>query len=318
MFEIWNEDCISGSKKIKDKSVDLLICDPPFGISESTFDKHYARKEKHVLDGYVEAPKDYYKFTKEWMTEAKRVIKEEGTFYLISGWSNLKDILVVADELGFNIINHLIWKFNFGVNTTKKWVTSHYHILMFGDPKKIKFNTHCRFGPQERDDSGSLLYKDLEDVFYIRKEYQYVDAKNKNKLPNELIRKLILYSSDEGDTICDFFMGNFTTAYNALQLGRNVKGFEMNKNSYDIHFPNLENQWKTDLKNLKKVKVIKPRNQGKPLTNTEKGDIIKTYEEGKKEGKKKNQIIKELGDTFGRGKFSIINILKEAPGDSRP
>ena len=54
------------------------------------------------------------------------------------------------------------------------------------------------------------------------------------------------------------------------------------------------------------------------MTDEEKRSIIKTHEEEKKEGKKKNQIIEHLGQKFGRGKFSLINILKDAPGDSLP
>lgn len=310
MYEIWNENCVVGARKIKDNSIDLMICDPPFGINEASFDKHYSRKETNLIDGYVEAPSDYYQFSFDWMSEAKRILKENGTFYIISGWSNLLDILNAAKDLDLNLINHCIWKFNFGVNTKKKWVTSHYHILMFGDPKEITFNTHCRFGPQERNDNGSLLYQDMEDVFYIKKEYQHGKTKNKNKLPNELIQKLILYSSNEGDVVCDFFMGNFTTAYVSLGLGRKVKGFEMNKNSFDFHYPLLKNEWRKLLENLKRVEIKAPKNQGKRLTEEERKDIIKTYDNLKEKGKTKKAALEEMSEIFGRGRFSLINVLK--------
>jgi site-specific DNA-methyltransferase (adenine-specific) len=60
-----------------------------------------------------------------------------------------------------------------------------------------------------------------------------------NKLPDDLIRKLILYSSDEDDVVGDFFMGNFTTAYIAIELDRKVVGFEINTESYDYHISKL-------------------------------------------------------------------------------
>ncbi|MBW6471253.1 MAG: site-specific DNA-methyltransferase, partial [Methanosarcinaceae archaeon] len=57
----YNEDCISGSKMhLKDGTVDLIITDPPFAISGDKLHKHYNRDEKHVIDGYVEIPKDQY------------------------------------------------------------------------------------------------------------------------------------------------------------------------------------------------------------------------------------------------------------------
>jgi site-specific DNA-methyltransferase (adenine-specific) len=311
-FKIYNEDCVEGAKKIKDQSVDLIICDPPFGINETSFHKHYARNEANIIDGYIEAPEDYQEFSNRWIAEAKRILKPTGTLYIISGWSKLREILNSCHYNNMNIINHCIWKFNFGVNTTKKWVTSHYHVLMIGDPKKITFNTFCRFGQKEKDENDkSLLYKDMEDVFVINKEFQQGEMKNKNKLPDELIKKLLLYSSKEGDVVCDFFMGNFTTAYCSLKFGRNCIGFEMNKNSYDHHVNKLKNvAFGENLRKLKLVDDGKPKNQGKKIEKDEKEQIIIRFNELRKTLNKKNSI-QILENEFGRGKFSIINILKE-------
>jgi site-specific DNA-methyltransferase (adenine-specific) len=126
------------------------------------------------------------------------------------------------------------------VYTKKKFVTSHYHLLRYVRTKKSNptFNLNCRFeSHQKAPDGTSLLYKDLEDVFIINRDYQSNQIKNQNKLPEELIRKLIQYSSHEGDMVCDLFMGNFTTAYAALKLGRKVCGYEINRAAYDHHMP---------------------------------------------------------------------------------
>lgn len=235
--ELWNCCCIEGSKTyLDDNSFDLLICDPPFGINEASFDKHYARNEDVVISGYKEAPEDYYSFSLSWISEARRVLKENGTLYIISGWTKLNDILNVIKQLNFSLINHIIWKYNFGVYTKNKWVSSHYHILMVSKtPEKITFNTSCRFG----ENNKSNRYKDMEDVFVINKQFQKETIKNKNKLPDELVKKLILYSSNKGDLVGDFFMGNFTTAYQCLETERKVKGFELNEESFDYHSQRL-------------------------------------------------------------------------------
>lgn len=317
-MDLWNDDCIEGSKKnLADNSIDLLICDPPFGINETTFHKHYNRDESTIIDGYVEAPSDHAKFTYEWIEQAKRVLKQNGTFYIISGWSNLKDILVAIDQHQLLLLNHCIWKFNFGVNTTKKFVTSHYHVLRCSKSEDVKFNTFCRFGPQEKDDNdSSSLYKDLEDVFVINKEFSPGETKNKNKLPSELIQKLVLYSSDENDMVCDFFMGNFTTAHVAHGLGRQVSGFEMNKNSYDINVPILEKmELGCNLANLKQVVVDKPENQGKPISDEERELIRRDYSvlTRSNTGKKAIEILTKK---YGRGRFSIANIVEGTPETS--
>jgi site-specific DNA-methyltransferase (adenine-specific) len=314
--ELFNDDCVSGSQRIVAGSVNLMICDPPFGINESEFNKHYKRDSDNVIDGYQEAPKDkgYDQWTLEWMTKAKELLSDNGSFYIISGHTNLRHILNAAAELGLDLVNHIIWKFNFGVNTKNKFVTSHYHILYYRKAANttVVFNTHCRFGSQEKSaKGGSLLYQDMEDVFVINKDYSPNEAKNQNKLPEELIKKLILYSSNEGDLICDFFMGNFTTAYAALKMGRKVCGFELNKSTYDYHIAKLCNVvFGEDLANMKKVENINPSNQGKPVSEEEAFAICKDYEDMVEQQKmKKKDASVALQDKYGRGRFSIKNIL---------
>jgi site-specific DNA-methyltransferase (adenine-specific) len=310
-IKIYNEDCISGSRKyLSDNSIDLLICDPPFGLNESTFNKHYARDDKKVIPGYVEAPSDYKIWTLEWITEAYRVLKTNGTLYIFISWNHLYEILDAVKKLKMLELNHCIWKYNFGVYTTKRFVSSHYHILRLSKSINVKFNTYCRFGNTEKTEyNKSKVYQDLEDVFIINKEFKQGETKNINKLPNELIRKLILYSSDPGDLVGDFFLGNFTTAYVSLGLGRNITGFEINSQAFNFHYPQITNiELCKDISNTPEVKI--PINKGKKITPAIREDIIKDYLELKKTVKYKKDIVNLLMERHQRGKFSIINILK--------
>ncbi len=314
MIEIYPEDCLDSEKKIKDNSVDLGIFDPPFGIGESSFNKHYNRIKNNVIQGYQEAPKDYENWTLLWLTEAKRVLKPNGSIYIIIGHTNLRDVLNAAHKLNLYQVNHCIWKYNFGVSTKKKFVTSHYHILYYtkSENSERTFNVNCRFGFHEKDQKeGSLLYQDLEDVFYIKKQYAANEIKNQNKLPEELIRKIIQYSSNQGDVVCDFFMGNFTTAYTAIKLGRKVCGYEINKNSYDYHINKIKSiTFGCDLENLKKVENIVPANQGKKIETIEIQSICEDFKNMINQKITKKQAIVNLQNKYGRGKFSIQNIIK--------
>jgi len=310
---IFNQDCIQGAKDhIVDGSVDLLICDPPFGIGESGFDKHYKRKKDKIIDGYVEAPQDYAKWSELWITEAYRVLKDNGSFYVVSGHTNLVHILNAATKLNFHMINHIIWKFNFGVFTKKKFVTSHYHILYYKKSEKaeVKFNQHCRFGSQERDIEGSLLYQDLEDVWTINKEYTTNEKINNNKLPEELIKKMILYSSEENDIVCDFFLGNFTTAVVAKKLNRQPVGFELNPDGFAYHSESLKNV--INGCDLSIVTNISPSNQGKRISGEEKEVIVSAYLNLRSKSISKKDAIMQVGEKFGRGYFSILNLLEKS------
>lgn len=239
-MRLYNEDCILGAKRLTDASVDCMVCDPPFGIKESKFDAMYNRLKVNVISGYIEAPDDYFDFTTRWMKEAYRVLKPKGTLYVVSGWTNLLEVLQAAKAAGFKLLNQIVWKYQFGVNTKRKFVSSHYVILRLAKCDFPEFYRECRFKADERDEQGrSLLYADLEDVWVINRENHRGERKNQNKLPDELVKKMIQYATVEDDTVCDFFMGNFTTAHVALELGRNVVGFELNKESYDYHVPRL-------------------------------------------------------------------------------
>jgi len=308
-YEIHNLDCTKEASLIKSNSIDLIICDPPFGINESKFDNLYNRKDKTVLEGYVEAPKDYDKFTLDWMTEAYRILKETGSMYIVSGWSNLGSFYKAIESLKLIEVNHIIWKYNFGVNTSKKYVSSHYHIFYLSKSNKRIFNTNSRFTQQDKTDTGgSCLYKDLEDVWVINKEYMPGEIKNVNKLPNKLVEKMIEYSSNPGDIVCDFFMGNFTTANCSLRLGRKVKGFEMNAESYNHFIKDLDNiEFGIDTKEINKENIL--FNQGKPILKEEIDNIVNKFGILIKDRTKK-KAINDLTIEFGRGQFSISNILK--------
>ena len=104
-------------------------------------------------------------------------------------------------------------------------------------------------------------------------------------------------------------MGNFTTAYAALSLGRKVVGFETNKNAFDYHIDKIKDiSFGHELANLKKVENITPKNQGKKVEPDEIRKICKDYL-ALLSCKKKKEISEILQKKYGRGRFSIKNIL---------
>ena len=315
MISIFNEDCLQATNKIGAETIDLGIYDPPFGIGESSFENHYKRKSGHVVSGYQEAPEDYLEFSLRWIAEATRVLKPNGSMYIVTGHTNLVDVLISAKENGLHLVNQIIWKYNFGVYAKTKFVTSHYNILYYCKDKKAKFtfNTFCRYGSQEKDaNKGSLLYQDLEDVFVINKDFKHGEKKNQNKLPDELIQKLVLYSSNPGDNVCDFFMGNFTTAYVANSLGRNVYGYEINTNIYNHHLPLLAGEeFGHRLGELKHVVNEEPNNRGKAVSEEERAAIRNDFAALLEKGMTKKKANNILQEKYQRGWFGILNIVRD-------
>jgi len=228
---------------IPNEKIDLVVTDPPFAINFKAKKANYNRTASRVLSGYNEINvEDYYKFTNNWMCQVKRILKKSGSMYVFSGWNNLKDILTALDVNGFTTINHIIWKYQFGVVTAKKFVTSHYHCLFVCKNDKMrKFFPYSRFKKNAKTSDGkSLHYQDKEDVWIIKREYWTGDDKTPTKLPAEIIKKILQYSSEKNDLILDPFLGSGQVAVISKMLGRKYLGFEIIKSYYDFAYKRLE------------------------------------------------------------------------------
>jgi site-specific DNA-methyltransferase (adenine-specific) len=315
----YNTDCIAGAKQyLADNSIDLIVTDPPYGIGGDTLHKHYNRNETFVLDGYVEVPQsEYPQFTHDWIQEAARVLKPGGSLYIVSGYTNLIHILNALAETKLQEINHLIWKYNFGVYTKKKYISSHYHILFYQKPGgEATFNTFSRYADAEKNEegSGSLNYQDREDVWVINKEFKPGKVKNKNELPTQLLTKIIQYSSKEGDLVCDFFLGSFSTAKVAIGLNRKACGFEKSSIAFDYQLAETTNLTSGYL--LQELRLPPDNqyfNQGKPLEAAEITAIQTEYLKLKKTGLTKKAAIQQISLSSGRGPFSLAKIIANIP-----
>jgi DNA modification methylase len=308
--DLYNEDCILGAKKyIKDDTVDLIISDPPYGIEGDKLDKHYNRNENYVIGGYVDVPLSEYKdFSIQWINEAARILKPGGSIYIVSGYTNLHHVLNALHSTNLMEINHLIWKYNFGVHTKNKFVSSHYHILFWQKPRgSPTFNTFCRYGDSEKDaKSMSLNYQDREDVFIINREYKPGEIKNKNELPHELLTKLILYSSNPEDTVCDMFLGGFSTAIVAKGLNRKPMGFEISPIAYEMGINKITSIEEGNLlEHIKKPEANKKINGGKSWTDEERMELRRLLDLCSDKNKK--DTLEYIGCAMGRGKWGIEN-----------
>lgn len=248
--KIYNVDCLEGMRQLPNNSIDLVITDPPFAIEFKAKRSNYNRTQSNVLEGYQEIPKEkYYEFTLQWMKEVYRVLKESGSMYVFSGWNNLRDILNALNEIGFTTVNHIIWKYQFGVVTKRKFVSAHYHCFyVCKNDEKRRFFPYARYDKNSKDKEGrSLHYEDKEDVWYIKREYWSGDQKTPTKLPFELVKKILLYSSEEGDVVLDPFLGSGQVAVISKMLKRQYIGFEIVKEYYEFAKERLD-------KNIYKIK----------------------------------------------------------------
>jgi site-specific DNA-methyltransferase (adenine-specific) len=235
-------DAIHWLKSIESGSVDLLFADPPYNINKAewdTFDSMHA----------------YVAWSREWLTEASRVLKPTGTAYVCGFSEILADVKVAGAHL-FQGCRWLVWHYKNKANLGKDWGRSHESILHFRktrqftlnmDAVRIPYGAHTLKYPahpqaessqygkgqdsKARDDwTPNPLGAKAKDVIEIPTTCNGMGEKTPHptQKPEELLRKLVLASSNPGDLVIDPFSGSGTTVIVAEQLGRRWMGCDSN------------------------------------------------------------------------------------------
>ena len=228
---LYNADCLDILKTIKPNSVDLIFADPPYFLSNGGLSIH-SGKIVSVNKGDWDDKnnyQDHLKFTKEWLTLAKNILKENGSIFISGTIHNIFDIKTYLDELKFKIINIIIWhKLDPPPLIYKNKFRFSYELIIWASKGfKHTFNY---------DDMFKVNNDELEDVWTIpavqmnEKKFGY----HPTQKPEELLERIIKSSSNEGDTVLDPFMGSGTTCYVAKKLNRKYIGIEKDKKFFNI------------------------------------------------------------------------------------
>ncbi len=219
---VYNEDCLEGMKQIPNKSVDLVITDPPYLIDTvgsglySQKDKQYIKELNFMKDG----------FSKEILDEICRVMKKINLYIFCSQKQiiPLLDYFVREKKCNWNIIT---WhKTNPIPACGNKYLTDTEYVLFFRE-------------------KGVKIYGDYQTKF----TYYLTSLNQKDKIkynhptikPLNIIQNFIINSSNEGEIILDPFMGSGTTAIACMNTNRNYIGFELDKGYYDIILERIKN-----------------------------------------------------------------------------
>ena len=229
------------NKEIDKNSIDLIFADPPYNLSGSglkwkgnkTGGDWYMMNEE--WDKMTEP--QYMQFTREWIGGCHRVLKNNGSIYISCTYHNIAEIMFVLKQLDFKINNVITWNKNNAMpNMTKRVFThSSEFIVWAAKQKKWIFNYDAikRINP-ERQKDGSL--KQMRDVWLMPLVQGRERLRGKNgralhptQKPEEMLKRIIVASSNRGDLVLDPFLGTGTTAIVAKRLRRNWIGIEKNK-----------------------------------------------------------------------------------------
>jgi DNA modification methylase len=214
-------DALELFNALESDSVDLIIADPPYNLG-----KNYGVTQDNLVF------EEYLTFSRQWLTQAKRVLKPTGTIYVFMGVrfiSYLFQILEQDLDLQFN--SWICWHYTQGIGKTRGFSPRHDDILMFTKNKNHIFNVDAIKVPQkyyrERNNMRGANPGDVwqfSHVHYCQKNRQ----PHPTQKPEGLIERMMLASSNEQDLIIDPFSGSGTTLRVAQQLNRKAIGFEIN------------------------------------------------------------------------------------------
>jgi len=234
--KIHNGDCIEILKKMPDDSVDLIFADPPYFMqTEGELIRPEGSKFAGVDDkwdkfaGYNE----YDKFCFEWLNECKRVLKKDGSIWVIGAFQNIYRMGFIMQNLGYWILNDVIWsKPNAAPNFAgTRFQNSHETLLWCTKDKNAKYTFNYK---TMKHLNGAKQDKSIWDIGICigGERLKGTDGKkvHSTQKPEKLLYKIILSSSKPEDIVLDPFFGTGTTGAIAKRLGRNYIGIERDKN----------------------------------------------------------------------------------------
>ncbi|HEY6921156.1 MAG TPA: site-specific DNA-methyltransferase [Methyloceanibacter sp.] len=232
-------DCVEVLDTLPEDCIDLVFADPPYNLQLSN---ELLRPDNSRVDG-VDDDWDkfgsfaaYDQFTHAWLKACRRVLKPDGSLWVIGSYHNIFRVGAALQDLGFWVLNDVIWrKTNPMPNFRGRRFTNAHETLVWAS-----------MGPKARYTFNYDSMKALNDDLQMRSDWLFPICSGAERLkqdcgrkthptqkPEALLHRIILASSNADDVVLDPFLGSGTTAVVAKRLGRSFIGIERDKSYAD-------------------------------------------------------------------------------------
>jgi modification methylase len=226
------QDCITAMRALPAKSVDLIFADPPYNLQ---LGGDLSRPDGSHVDAVTDAwdkfdsLSAYDKFTREWLTEARRVLKPNGAIWVIGSYHNIFKVGAAIQDLGYWILNDIVWRKANPMPNFKgtRFTNAHETLIWASMGEKAKYTFNYR------------SMKTLNDELQMRSDWEFPICGGQERLkkqdghkvhptqkPEALIYRILLACTKPGDVVLDPFFGTGTTGAVAKRLGRRWIGIE--------------------------------------------------------------------------------------------
>jgi modification methylase len=245
--QILDGDCVAAMRRLPDASVDLVFADPPYNLQlGGDLNRPDGSHVDAVTDHWdqFDSFKIYDDFTREWLTEAKRVLKPDGGLWVIG----IYRVGAILQDLGFWILNDIVWRKSNPMPNFRgtRFTNAHETLLWCSQGEKAKYHFNYR------------AMKTLNDELQMRSDWVLPICNGAERLkegghkvhptqkPESLLYRVLLSTTERGDVVLDPFFGTGTTGAVAKRLGREWIGCEREGNYRDAAIKRIEKELPLD------------------------------------------------------------------------
>lgn len=240
--KIYTGDCLEIlNNQIDLDCVDLIFADPPYNLSGNglKWEGNLTGGDWYMVneDWDKMKPQDYFQFTSSWIGLCHKVLKKNGSIYIACSYHNIGEIMMSLKQHDYKINNIITWyKTNAMPNMTKRVFTHSTEFVVWAVKGKnwiFNYKELKEINPEKQKDGSLKQMRDLWSLPLVqgkeRLRGENGRALHPTQKPEEMLKRIITASSNEGDLVLDPFSGSGTTIMVAKQLNRQWIGIEKNK-----------------------------------------------------------------------------------------
>lgn len=226
-------DCVAEINRLPEGSIDLVFADPPYNLQlENTL----SRPDQSVVDAVDDdwdkfsSFADYDRFTRDWLTAVRRVMKPDATIFVIGSYHNIFRVGTILQDLGFWILNDIVWRKNNPMpNFRGRRFTNAHETMIWASRSASAKNYTFNYEALKAGNEDCQVRSDW--LLPICTGGERLKDENGRKThptqkPESLLTRVLLSASHRGDVVLDPFFGSGTTGAVARRLGRSFIGTE--------------------------------------------------------------------------------------------
>ncbi|MCK6462938.1 MAG: site-specific DNA-methyltransferase [Candidatus Pacebacteria bacterium] len=247
-FKLYKDDCLNVLNSLSENSVDMIFADPPYFLSSGSFTCQNG-KMVSVKKGdwdLTNGTKKNFEFHLAWIEACRRVLKPNGTIWVSGTYHSIYQCGFALEIKKFHILNDIAWfKPNASPNLSCRFFTASHETLIWAKKEKKAKHAFNYELMKNSDWMGDQLKKQglqMRSVWSINtpKPIEKKFGKHPTQKPFDLLKRIVLASTNKGGLILDPFTGSSTTGLAAYLYGRNFIGIDSEKQYLDLSIKRFE------------------------------------------------------------------------------